>query len=260
MRSGSVPWAVGLVGLVLGLMVSMQFKVQQQAALEDQTSVQRGRELASQLQKTEEDRDRLMAELEDLRARVRSMASRQVEYQELGRQLERAQVHAGLISLAGPGVTVTMNDSPRPLMPGENPNLGLIHDEDVLRVVNELIAAGAEAVAINGQRLIGRSEIRCTGPTITINGVRTAPPIVIKAIGDPGAMEAAIRARGSVADSLRQWGIQVSVKKEAEVTVPAFKGSLKLQWGTVGEAGTGAAPYGPDQAIREGAGMETSGG
>lgn len=232
MRLRQMPWAIALIFVVLGFMLTMQFKVQREVDLRDVTSLQRSQELARQLRKTEEDRDALMGEIQDLRDRLRSVASSQDEYKALAAQLEQAQLFAGLLPLAGPGVTITMNDSTKPVTPGENANNFIIHDEDVLRVINELFAGGAEAIAINNQRLVGKSEIRCTGPTITVNGVRTAPPIVITAIGDPAVLESAIMMRGGVAEGLKQWGIQVNLKKENALTVPAYKGTLKLQHAT----------------------------
>lgn len=205
----------------------MQFKVQKQVALKDLTTYQRAQDLAQQLEKAETERDALMAETDQLRATLRSQAGTS----DIAQQLELAQLHAGLIPLVGPGVVVTLDDSTRPVTAGENPMSYIIHDEDVLRAVNELAASGAEALSINGQRIIGRSEIRCTGPTITINGVRTAPPIVITAVGNPDVLESAINMRGGIAEELKTWGIQVGVKHESSVTVPAYKGSLKLQFG-----------------------------
>ena len=61
----------------------------------------------------------------------------------------------------------------------------IIHDEDLLRVLNELCAAGAEAISINDQRIVATTEVRCAGPTVSVNNVRSAPPYVIKAIGNP---------------------------------------------------------------------------
>ncbi|MCL6559007.1 MAG: DUF881 domain-containing protein, partial [Firmicutes bacterium] len=109
----------------------------------------------------------------------------------------------------------------------ENPNLYVLHDEDVLRVLNELRAAGAEVMAINGERLLSTSEVRCIGPTILINKAkRLAAPFVITAIGDPDTMANALKMRGGVIDTLQQfWGIQVSIRKLSQVTVPAYKGS-----------------------------------
>ncbi|MCL5040572.1 MAG: DUF881 domain-containing protein, partial [Firmicutes bacterium] len=146
------------------------------------------------------------------------------------REMERLRILAGLSEVQGPGVTVTMDDSKRPRQKGEDPNAFLIHDDDVLKVINELLAAGAEAVAINGQRLVSNTEIRCAGPTISINRAMTAPPLTIVAIGDPATLESALKMRGGVMESLALWGIEVKVKKENEVTIPAYHGSLDFQY------------------------------
>ena len=78
-------------------------------------------------------------------------------------EIAALKIRAGLTALAGAGVTVEMDDSNRSAKSGDDPNLYVIHDDDVLRVINELRAAGAEAISINGQRLIETSEIRCAG-------------------------------------------------------------------------------------------------
>lgn len=109
----------------------------------------------------------------------------------------------------------------------KNPNLYVIHDEDILRIVNELRAGGAEAIAINDQRLIGTSEIRCSGPTITVNGKVFGAPFTVKAIGDPKTLNSALTMRGGVVDSLKHWGIKVTIKQEEDVAIPAFTGTFR---------------------------------
>lgn len=229
-RVRRMPWATALVGVALGLMLSMQFKVQRQVALADLATVQRMEKLVAQLAEAEAHRDELAAEVEALRQQQLLSVKTQNEYQALAERLEQAQIHAGLLPLMGPGVTVVMADSSLPVTAGENPNNFIIHDEDVLRVVNELQAAGAEAISINGQRVTGRTEIRCTGPVVTINGVRTAPPLNIVAIGNPDELERAITMKGGIAESLRFWGIQITVKKESLVRVPAYTARLRLDY------------------------------
>lgn len=225
-----MPWAVALVCVVLGLMISMQFKVQKQVTLADVSRMQRTEELAHQLEVAEKERDDLANAVAELRLQQLNSAKAQAEYQALAELLEQAQVHAGLLPMEGQGVTITMDDSNRPVSSGENAANFIIHDEDILRVVNELLAARAEAIAINGQRITSRTEIRCTGPVVTINGVRTAPPLLITAIGNPTDLEQIITMKGGVAESVRFWGIQLTVKKENLVTVPAYKSSLRLQY------------------------------
>lgn len=241
-RSGH--WALAVVCIVVGFMLSTQFKVQRQVALSDVAGYQRAQDLGRQLEKAEKERDQLMKEVDELRAQLRSLTSSETAYVDLSRQLESAQLHAGLVPIRGPGVVVVMDDSKRPVQPGENPNNFIIHDEDILRVLNELTAGGAEAISVNDQRVIGRTEIRCVGPTVTINGVRTAPPVVIKAVGNPQVLEAALNMRGGVVEGLKMWGIQASVRKETEMTVPAFMGSLKLDFAkpSAGQQQTGGKP------------------
>ena len=104
---------------------------------------------------------------------------------------------AGLTEVKGPGVTIEMNDAKKEVPSGQDPNLFIIHDDDVLAVVNELLASGAEAIAINGQRVVATTEIRCAGAVIMINGVRFAPPLKIQAIGDPETLHNALKIRRS---------------------------------------------------------------
>lgn len=140
------------------------------------------------------------------------------------------KVMAGLTALEGTGITVELDDSTKTAKSGENPNLYVIHDDDVLRVINELRAAGAEAIAINGQRLIDTSEIRCAGPTLSVNNVRSAAPFVISAIGDKTALENSIKMRGGVEQTLKVWGIRVEVKTYDDIYIPPFKGTRKLTY------------------------------
>jgi uncharacterized protein YlxW (UPF0749 family) len=225
-----LPWAIALVCVVLGFMLSMQFKVQKAVQLKDATTFMRAQELAQELDKVEQERDNLMTELEELRNQMTKVVANQAEFTDLANQLAQAQMHAGLVNMNGPGVVVEMRDSPRQVGPGENANNFIVHDTDILTMINELQASGAEAISINEQRITGSTEIRCVGPVITINGVRTTVPVIIKAIGNADDLEAIITMKDGLRDSLAQWGVQVTVRKEAQLTVPAFKGSLTLRY------------------------------
>jgi uncharacterized protein YlxW (UPF0749 family) len=139
-------------------------------------------------------------------------------------------MNAGLIAGTGQGVVITLDDSNLPRQPGEDPNLFLIHDEDLLKVINELFAAGAEAVSVNGQRIITNSEIRCVGPTIIINSIKLAPPFIIQAVGDPDILETSLKMRGGVIESLQVFGIQVNIKKQDKIDMPAYTGPIQFKY------------------------------
>ncbi|MFO7171660.1 MAG: DUF881 domain-containing protein [Bacillota bacterium] len=226
----SAYWPLALVTVVLGFMLAMQLKVQERVAAQN-VAVQRAEDLTAQLREVEREREALAKEVENLRQQVADLTSQQAVYTGLAEQLEELRAAAGLTALKGPGVRVVLDDSDRPWRPGENPNAFIIHDEDILRVVNELRASGAEAIAVNGQRLTGRSEIRCVGPVVMVNGVRTTTPVEILALGDPHNLEQGLRLRGGVVDLLTMYSIRVTIERKAEVIIPPYKGSLQFEYG-----------------------------
>jgi uncharacterized protein YlxW (UPF0749 family) len=149
----------------------------------------------------------------------------------LKEELVGARIEAGLTGATGPGVEITLNDSNFEVKNGGNPNWYVLHDEDILKVLNELRAAGAEAMAINNQRVLATSEVRCTGPTILINrNQRIAPPFVITAIGNQDTLVNSLKMRNGVIESLEPWGIQVNIKKVSQVNIPPFAGSISFDY------------------------------
>lgn len=215
-----------LVGLVLGLLFGVQFKLTRDIARTQ--PVQRAQSMAGQLEQARSQRDAWQKKVADVRAELdRTLAPRALG--DLQAELERARILAGNTAVVGPGLEVRLSDSNLAVKPGENPNLYVLHDEDVLRVINELKAAGAEALAINEQRLTATSEIRCIGPTILTNkSQRLSPPFVIYAIGNPETMLSALNMRGGVVESLRFWGIQVTMHKLDRITIPALAGGFGI--------------------------------
>lgn len=94
----------------------------------------------------------------------------------LSKDIENIKMGAGVLAMQGAGIIV-IDDSKNNRKPVKNLNLYLIHDDDILKVINELRAAGAEGISINEQRLIATSEIRCAGPTLSVNNTRYSPPL-----------------------------------------------------------------------------------
>lgn len=228
MKVRSYHWALALAGLILGVMLSMQFRVTRE--IHHNETIQRTQELSGQITQMKKDRDSLQDQVKNLRAQIETLSTGPHASQ-LKEEMDQAAVLAGSTELTGPGVQVTLNDSSISVKPGENPNLYVLHDEDVLRVLNEIKAAGAEAISINGQRLLATTEIRCTGPTIVLNkNKRLAPPYVITAIGNPETIDNSLMMRGGVAETLLFYGIQVSVKRMPQVTVPAYTGGIRYDY------------------------------
>ncbi len=220
--------AMGLAGVILGLTLGLQFRY---ATLDVTPSPDSGAaQLVTSVEQMRQERNALQTEVNGLRKQLDRLTN-EPQLASVTRALATARVEAGVDAVTGPGVQVTLNDSTLPLGPGQNPNLYVLHDSDVLRVLNEIKAAGGEAIAMNGHRLVAGSEIRCIGPAILINKtIRATPPYVITAIGNPDTLAGSLDMRGGVADYLRYWGIQVSVQKVNQVTIPAYEGNTSLRY------------------------------
>jgi uncharacterized protein YlxW (UPF0749 family) len=212
--------AIALVCVVLGFMIAVQFRTTQD--IRSSIPFQRIEDLSQRLSQTEKERDILLKQVNELRQATESESA--------AKESENVKMGAGIVPVEGTGLVVTIDDSKRLSKPGENPNLYLIHDEDMLKVINELWAAGAEAISINGQRLIATSEIRCAGPTLSVNNARYSPPYEILVIGEPQTLENSLKLRGGVIETLQFWGIQVTVKKQDIVQIPAYKGTFRFEY------------------------------
>jgi uncharacterized protein YlxW (UPF0749 family) len=141
----------------------------------------------------------------------------------LANEVVKQKINSHLVSLKGPGITVVLEDSERELREGEDPNNLVIHDLDVLNILNDLRRAGAEALAINGQRVTSQTQIMCQGATITVNDVTYGQPFIIEAIGNTDTLNAAINAPTAYAYILREYyELPVGSEISDEILINAF--------------------------------------
>ncbi len=135
---------------------------------------------------------RLRAEVRELRAELGGLGAGGGEIVELRREVRELAVRAGSAALEGPGLIVTLDDSAERRSPTGDPNDLIVHERDIQTVVNALWAAGAEAVAVGGERLTSSSAVRCAGNTLLLHGALHSPPYRIAAIGDPELLGASL--------------------------------------------------------------------
>ncbi len=214
-----------LVCVVLGVMLSAQFRSTETA--NRSITQQRAEDLAERLKATEKENAALKEQIQETEKNQGFKVTKQA--------LEQLKATAGLTAMEGQGIVITVDDGKSINKPGLNPNLYIIHDDDLLRIINELRAAGAEALALNKERIIDVSEVRCAGPTVSVNNTRFSPPYEIRAIGDSKTLESALRLRGGVVETLKQWGITVEVEKKKSVYIPAYKGPRQFEFAKVKE-------------------------
>lgn len=138
---------------------------------------------------------------------------------------------AGHSKVEGPGISIKMYDNPENQIVGFDINDDVIHDVDILNILNDLKIAGAEAISINDQRVLSTSEIMCRGPVIRINGKSIATPFVIKAIGDPKLLMASVLAPGTYGDALKNvYYVGFEPKAEDKIIIPEYTGGFSFKY------------------------------
>jgi uncharacterized protein YlxW (UPF0749 family) len=154
----------------------------------------------------------------------------------LTKAADALETSAAATKLSGPGLTVSLTDAQLEggkLPDGATPDDVVVHQQDVQAVVNALWAAGADGMMIQDQRVISTSAVRCVGNTLILQGRVYSPPYVITAIGDPDELEASLDADPTI-DVYKDWvdyvGLGYDVQRHSSVELPAFSGSVDLQY------------------------------
>jgi uncharacterized protein YlxW (UPF0749 family) len=139
----------------------------------------------------------------------------------LYQELEDAKLKAGLVDVKGPGVTIELNDAAEAT--SDQFSDFIVHDSYLVKVVNELRCAGAQAISINGERILGTTEQVCAGTTIRINNNRYPVPYMIQAIGNPDILYNGLINSKVVADMMNT-KVRVDINKSDGVLIPKYMG------------------------------------
>src|SRR4051794_23667939 len=224
---------------VVGLLSGTLFVVSAHSS--DGTDLRPGRytDLASFVRVDAAQYEALKQRVADLNAQISQLnsASANKQVRKVNQQAAGMKRLAGLEPVAGPGVTVTLSDAPQTTSADtpDNLNLLLVHQQDIQAVVNALWKGGAEAVTIQGQRVVSTTGIRCIGNSVQLQGVPYSQPYVISAVGDPTTLEAAI-AVDPYLEVYRQDAENPDINVgwdevvESRITAPGYDGLVGLQY------------------------------
>lgn len=229
-----------LIGLILGVMcliltcgICIQVKTVNSANSPLSTSSTEN-DLRDQVLKAKEKYDNKYNDLEkitnELEQERKSVTENNSELTNLEEQINQGNKALGLTEVTGTGVIVTLKDNDT-LNPTSNIDLSnaIVHDVDIIAVVNELKNAGAEAISINEHRVVPTTSISCDGNVIKINGEKVGAPFEIKAIGLPEQL-AALKRPGGYLDLLDGWGVITEFKKVNTVTIPKYTGVIDFKY------------------------------
>lgn len=216
---------------VLGFVIIAQTRAGRELSSQVQVPTRNVYALATLLREEREARVSLETQVTDLRRKLESYertASEGRSLQEaMGRELETLRIALGLKGMRGPGITVRLAD-PKTQPKGSNPVI--VSYQDIVAVVNELWAAGAEAIAVNGQRLTATTGLSQVSGTVVVNLQRLTGPFDIFAIGDPGTLEGALNIRGGLIEGLRALGLTITIARREGIIVPAYKGTMTFDF------------------------------
>lgn len=171
----------------------------------------------------------LTAEIEEVSARTDSAAMEQVQA-----DIDALTGPAGLTALEGPGLTVTLEDAPESIREsaGDQVSDAIVHQQDIQAVANALWAGGAEAMTLQGQRVVSTTGIKCVGNTVLLHGVTYSPPYVVSAIGDPDELRDSLESSPYIQaylDAVAQWRLGWDVQVEESIEAPAYAGTIDMR-------------------------------
>ncbi|WP_432664780.1 DUF881 domain-containing protein [Wukongibacter baidiensis] len=218
--------------ILLGFLISVQIKNlnnrDKYASIDDIT------EYKQIIEKEEAEIENIKFVIEDYKARINEFSDTKIKDGDISKLLEKEikeyKTVSGFTDVYGPGVTIIIDDATRELVEGENPNWLLVHDADILNIINDLRVAGAEAISINGQRVLSSTEISCSGYTVEINGVDYGHPYIIRAIGEPRYLEAAINGPNTTGFWLKAFGIFVEVNTKTYIKIPKYDEDISFKY------------------------------
>ncbi|WP_024834750.1 DUF881 domain-containing protein [Ruminiclostridium josui] len=214
-----------IIFAILGMLVTVQIR--------STVSMQKQSALTLDYNRLKSQLDTRVKEGEQYKAQIAELEQKKEDFlkaspgtnssNSLKSELDYLKFISGLTDVTGDGIVITLNDAENP-DPESQMNY-IIHDYEIYGIINDLRVAGAQAIAINDERLIATSEQICTGPTIKINKNRYAVPFEIKAIGDPGKLYSAIK-NSNVVSGLIQYKKRVTVEQKNNIVIPKFMNDI----------------------------------
>lgn len=233
------------LALIMGLIVSIQLNTSESSDRGGLVTSIQAAALEKQLKDVRNEKDLILAEYLELEQRLKDIEQQNLSedaiLQAALADLEKYKIATGAVDVKGPGVIITIDDPlPTEEDPGDGYSTIMLRFELLLSLVNKLKEAGAEAISINGQRIIARTEISLAGDNVNINTVPTAPPYIVKAIGDPDTIDGALNIRFGLFESMRGFDLQVSLVKQEEIEISRYSGVIRYIY---------AKPVGSDNPV-----------
>ncbi|MFU0823773.1 DUF881 domain-containing protein [Clostridium sp.] len=145
--------------------------------------------------------------------------------EEVNKEIYNNDIILGNVDVEGEGIVINLSDASdefqESVVDPTDYSARIVHDADIVNVINELKVAGAEAISLNGQRITDRSSILCWGVFVELDGVKVPGPFNIKAIGNKDKLYSYMIADGGYISFLKIRGIKVDISKYDKIKILA---------------------------------------
>ena len=210
---------LGFLAMILTIGISVQLKTVKSADLSGNIQLTDSNLKKSVLQwkSTYNDRLKKLSDTETQLEELRNIVANLDEDQQSQNKMQEYQAILGLTDVTGEGVVITVADNNDEKNEDSFSSINmanyLVHDGNLVAIINELKAGGAEAISINGKRIVESTSINCAGNVIQINGEKVGSPFEIKAIGDKDLLYGELTKNGGTLYKLKKYGVITSIKK-----------------------------------------------
>ncbi len=225
MRNNEANIFVFAACIIIGVLISMNISISNRSSYTYLSS--------EQYQDAYTYKTRLQNEISALRNQYNEYMEKLTKYQqdnadgqavkkEINKELEENNVILGKVAVEGEGVVITLSDADSSLFTNTfEDQFKLVHNTDMIQVLNDLKNGGAEAISINGLRIVGSTEVYCSGPFLEVNGTKIAAPFTVKAIGNSQVMYDYMMSDENYLKSLMLRKLNVNISKNSKVEIPA---------------------------------------
>lgn len=231
MKRTTLPAILIVLGIAVGLFMTAQWKTPAARNVNPIAPYLALRDTRTNLVKEQTQLKNDIAELQkniDTESEVKSQDS---ESAKLVSQSQDLKDKIGLTEKTGSGVSITLDDA----QSGEGTVDNIAHAADLRDIINVLWLNGAEAISVNGERVVMNTSIDCIVNTILINNTKTTPPFTVLAVGDSYKLEKALKENSSLNDlrkRVKNEGLIFNVKTSWRITIKPFNGSFILKYAT----------------------------
>ena len=225
MHNKKVAISLGILTMLFTAGTIMQFKTIRAANL-DGTIQLTDRNLKKSVLQWNEKYQESTKKLKDTDEELEELKKKVAEFhidEELNAKIDKYEIILGMTDVSGEGIIVTVSDNDgynnQNSFASINASNYLVHDGNLVAIVNELKAAGAEAISINDKRITDTTAITCAGNVIQVNGEKVGSPFTIKAIGNKDLLYGEITKNGGIIYKLKRYGVITEIKKNDNIEI-----------------------------------------